>query len=187
MGQLDTYMPEQMDNPAADAPDVGGMPQGQANAVAGASVFASVITSVGNVWASHIRDQMANDTMTFNGKLKEIQGRLMMHSAKLAADRTRKRGVSFVKGQQAKYAALGVSSEGSPVQVMLDTTIQFELDARLTEINGNMGQANKQLESASAKSVGSSYLQEGISRAGTTLLTTTLDVAEKYYNPKGKD
>jgi len=150
-------------------------------------VFGTVISGLSSAYSSYVSGQMAADSMTFNAKIKEIQGRMLKHTAKLNADRTRERGVSYVKMQQAKYSKAGVRSEGSPVDVMIDSMANFEYDARITELNAEMGIASKQMEGASLQSKAQFYKEQGIRAAGGTLMDTTMDVVATYYNPKGND
>ena len=149
-------------------------------------VFGSVVSGIASIYSNYIQGQMAASAFTFNSKLKEIQARMITHTAKINADRQRKAATPFVARQKAKYMKAGVKSEGSPIDVMIDSQANFEYDARMTEVNAMMGAGNKQLEAANYVTKAEFEESQGIQKATQSLLTTTYDVAERYYNPKGK-
>ena len=169
---------------AAPSVNTGGT-AGQAQQAAGIGAIGSVITGLASAYAQWNAGQMAVKTMTFNAKLQDIQARLILHAAKLNANRQRQQGAAFVKSQRAKYAKAGVSSEGSPITVMIDTMANIEYDALLTEINANMSANDKYLTGSAMIAKGDQLAGEATVRAGETLLTKTVDAASRYYNPKG--
>jgi len=148
-------------------------------------VFGSVVNGIANAYTNYVQGEMAARSFTFNAKLKEIQGRMIKHTAKINADRQRKAAIPFMARQKAKYLKAGVKSEGSPINVMIDSVANFEYDARMTEVNAMMGEQNKQMEAEGYRGKAEFERGMGVNKATQSLLTTTYDVVGRYYNPKG--
>lgn len=93
---------------------------------------------------------------SFNAGLSELQARLIEQSSFLDQYRMGRQKKQFTSMQRAQYARSGVTSEGSPLEVMADSASQLELDKQIAKYNADiqknqyLSQANQQREQAKA-------------------------------------
>lgn len=87
----------------------------------------------------------------------------------------------FLSNQQALYAKSGVrSGEGSPLEVMIDTATQFELEKMMSKYNAEVGIAQNQNEATQREYLGKLSELRGNQRASQTLLSTAGSMAGSY-------
>jgi len=71
----------------------------------------------------------------YNQAVNEANSRVATLNANFEQDRKRKEGHRFVGTQQALYAKAGVRFEGSPVDMMMSTVKDIEMDIFAIELN----------------------------------------------------
>jgi len=88
-------------------------------------VFSGVIDTVGQFQ----QGQSASSAEQFNASVSRANARAVRISADLDIQRQRRQAESFKSSQRAGYAKAGVKFEGSPMDVMIDTAAQLEMDS----------------------------------------------------------
>ncbi len=112
------------------------------------SVAAGVMSGIANIANSFINAQQVRNAAKYNAGMSELQGRMTRLSADVEIKNIRKKAQSLFSYQRAAYAKAGLKMGGSPIQVMMDSLKEAELDAIYADINasyniGTMGnQAN---------------------------------------------
>lgn len=91
----------------------------------------------------------------------------------------------FVSAQQAGYAKAGVrTSQGSPLEVMIDSAAQFELDKMLAKFNAQTQAAQLENEANQRIKMGKAAEKSGYAAGTGTLLSTVGNSASSYYKLK---
>jgi len=113
----------------------------------------------------------------------EREAQMVEQSGAFDALQQRKQNRILSGTQKAAYGASGVELSGSPLDVMIQTAGEGELDANIMEWNyRNKAQAIRyagQSQAYQDEKAGDTYAASGMSRVGATLLTS----ASKYYSP----
>lgn len=92
----------------------------------------------------------------------------IQQSAKLDIMRIRRQARQVRSSQQAGYAKAGVTLEGSPLSVMIDSAAQAELDVAITKYNADV-------QAAQATEEGKGDMMKGIMKGAGTLLNSGMD------------
>ena len=126
-------------------------------------------------------------------QLAEQQAGMFEASGALDARRQREATARLVSKQKALYGASGVELSGSPLDVMINTSAEGELDAQIMEYNAKIKARNARMTAYGLRSqadyelqTGERYAQAGMIRAGSTLLTQGSNIYTKYVG-FGKD
>jgi len=97
----------------------------------------------------------------------------------------KKVGRRFVSAQQAAYGASGVkSTEGSPLEVMIDTAAQFELDQFISKWNAQTQASQLENEAKQRIKMGKAAERSGQVAAASTLLSTAGSAGKSIGNYK---
>ena len=75
--------------------------------------------------------------MDMNASLLEMDATMVLSDAEITAKRMKERGESFIGSQVASFAKAGVTFEGSPINVMLDSEKNIRLDILTMKSNAN--------------------------------------------------
>lgn len=100
---------------------------------------AAIVAAVGVV-SSLSQAQQQKSAAKYNEKLAENQAVGARQEAAAAADRQQRQSAKTIGTMQASYAASGVSTEGSPLEVLEESARNAELD-RLTILWNGEGRA----------------------------------------------
>ena len=100
---------------------------------------AAIVAAVGVV-SSLSQAQQQKSAAKYNEKLAENQAIGARQEAAAAADRQQRQSAKTIGTMQASYAASGVSTEGSPLEVLEESARNAELD-RLTILWNGEGRA----------------------------------------------
>lgn len=134
---------------------------------AAASIF-SIISTAMSVVSSISQASQQKQAAKYNQKVAENQAIASRQEAAANADMQRRRAAKQIGSMQASYAASGVSTEGSPLEVLEESARNAELD-RLSILWG--GETRAQGYEATArleKSRGSNAMASGLlSAAGS--------------------
>jgi len=91
----------------------------------------------------------------------------------------------FLSQQQAGYGASGVkSSQGSPLDVMIDSAANFEMEKMLSKYNAQTQAAQQQNEANQRIKMGKAAVRAGNAQATSTLLSTGAKTATSVGNYK---
>jgi hypothetical protein len=121
-------------------------PATQGMTASDAATGMGAISSVGSMFNSIIAASQAKRAGEFNQQMIEIQAKIYKTSADFEISRMRAKADELYKSQEATYIKSGVTFEGSPAEVMMQSYAQREVDALVTRWNANYmaGQANLQ-------------------------------------------
>ena len=180
----------------------------------GLLVAGTVMSAVGQIQ----QGQAASSQAKANASLTEMQGResqitaeynaavsranaeAIRTSADLDIARQRVAKETYRGAQVTRYASSGVKLEGSPLDAMIDTAAQFELDMMITDFNAKTAQSQQEFaaqqslragrsavllanqQASQQRAQGSAYKRAGYMGAGSTLLQTAAD----FYKPSSK-
>jgi len=130
---------------------------------------------------------VARDISEYNASLMREKARITRETAKYEEARLRKTVGRVKSRQRALYAKAGVTFEGSPLEVMVETATEAEMDALMIRYIGETEARGLEMEAISARWSGE--LQELTSRikAGRTILSTGAMLYGTYSAPGMKD
>lgn len=130
---------------------------------------AAIVAAVGVV-SSLSQAQQQKSAAKYNEKLAENQAVGARQEAAAAADRQQRQSAKTIGTMQASYAASGVSTEGSPLEVLEESARNAELD-RLTILWNGEGRAQGYQNTAELeRSRGKNAMASGyLSAAGSVM------------------
>ena len=130
---------------------------------------AAIVAAVGVV-SSLSQAQQQKSAAKYNEKLAENQAVGARQEAAAAADRQQRQSAKTIGTMQASYAASGVSTEGSPLEVLEESARNAELD-RLTILwNGESRAQGYQNTAELERSRGKNAMASGyLSAAGSVM------------------
>lgn len=130
---------------------------------------AAIVAAVGVV-SSLSQAQQQKSAAKYNEKLAENQAVGARQEAAAAADRQQRQSAKTIGTMQASYAASGVSTEGSPLEVLEESARNAELD-RLTILWNGEGRAQGYQNTAELeRSRGKNAMASGyLSAAGSAM------------------
>ena len=117
----------------------------------------------------------ANRAQQFNAAVSRANAQAIRQSAELDIYRQKKAARKFKGAQIAGYAKAGVRLEGSPLEVLLDSASEAELDMMITDYNARVGIAQTEAEAKQYKRAGKTALMQGLFAGGKTLLTAGVE------------
>ena len=113
----------------------------------------------------------ASKAEEFNASLMRANAQAIRHAADIDIYRQRKRAKSLHSTQKAKYAKAGVTLEGSPMEVMIDSAAEAELDMAITDYNAKVKMAQAESAAEQYEKSAKMYKMRGIMGGLNTLLT----------------
>lgn len=124
--------------------------------------------------------QDAKKASEYNASISRQEAELARQSGALDAERQRKQTGKIVGTQKTQYGASGVELTGSPLDVMIETAAEGELDARIIEYNANVLAAKGMSQAAYDEKLAGIYERSGMMKAGSTLLTQGSKISSDY-------
>lgn len=136
------------------------------------SIAAGVVSGLGDIANAFISTkrtkniykfnaEMAQLQGNFNAQMAKLQGRMIRLSANVEIENIRNRAESLYSAQRAGFAKAGVSLEGSPAAVLLETLEDSEYEAIFVDISAkyNVGLTETQasIYKLEAKTKGNLY------------------------------
>lgn len=159
-------------------------------ALAIASLVGIGTSVAGGIMSSQAQRQQGQDMAMAearNAAVANQTAEAIRVSGQYEADKQRRENAIFLGRQRALTAKSGVRFAGSPLDVMSDTIAQQELDLAALDYNTKVGMSRAKSQADYSNFLGSSYAQQGqiagnesLFKAGTTLLTSGADWANKY-------
>jgi hypothetical protein len=135
--------------------------------VAGALTLASTAVSA---YGQYQQGQQQAQAAEYNAAVARQQAEASREAGKLEAARIRKQKERLTGRQRAMYAKAGVTMEGSPMEVMLDSATDAEMDALITEYNYETQARQAGSQASMSQWRAGVYERTGTQRAGATLL-----------------
>jgi hypothetical protein len=111
-----------------------------------------------------------------NAKVADYQATMAANAAKTKELQQRELDRRILASQRTKYAASGVTTEGSPLLVMMESQRQAELDAMRIRYGGEVEATGWRARSAYYDTLSRQSMASGMIGAGRTLLTGATDI-----------
>jgi hypothetical protein len=125
--------------------------------------------------ASIVQGVQASNAAKANARAYEADAVAAQQAAALAEQQSRRESERLLSTQRARYAAAGVTLEGSPLLVQVDSAKQAELEALTIRYGGNVEATANRNKAAFQRSNASAYRAAGLINAGQTLLAGAND------------
>jgi len=136
----------------------------------GATTALLAASTAMGVGGSLIQGQQQAQAAEYNAAVARQQAEAARVAGELEAERIRIAGEKLTGQQKAMYAKSGVTFAGSPMEVMIDSATQNEMDALMTEYNYAIQASQAESEAALAEWRAKTAVTSSYMRAGTTLL-----------------
>jgi hypothetical protein len=118
--------------------------------------------------------------MEYNATLSELQAENIRRQGEIEQYQMGVQKALLRKKQTAVYAKSGVTFEGSPFEVMLDSAKAATFDMMIAEYNTKVGIMGAKSEAEMDRYYGKVYKQQGQFKAGTTLMTAGANLYSSY-------
>jgi hypothetical protein len=144
------------------------------------ALLATGIIGMGmSAYGQYREGQDAAEASQYNANMarqsSEMEAKMVEQSGELDASRQRKQVSRLIGTQKAYYAGSGVELSGSPLDLMIETAAEGELDAQIMEWNAKTKASairyGGQSQAAYDEKMAGTYARSGMYRAGSTLLT----------------
>jgi hypothetical protein len=139
------------------------------------AVASGVISGLTDIGLSFVNASRIKNTYKFNQGMADLQKRLVRIGSDVAIKNIRKQAQSMFGEQKAGYAKAGLSFEGSPMAVMLNTQKEYELSAIYEGINADLGISSIEGNSA----INTMQMKSAISDQYIGMGKTVLNMFEK--------
>lgn len=150
----------------------GGMSASSFGAV---SAFGSILSAIGGIYSGYLSKQVAEH----NAKVAEAQAELVQANIGVRNYISKKKIKELTGTQRAAYSKAGVKLTGSPIDVMVDSQSNMELETSLANINDQMTASGYQSEAMLYKAKGLASVATGWANASRSLLSTAGDLYTK--------
>ena len=147
--------------------------------VAIATIAAAVVSAAGTVYSADAQRKTAN----YNADVAEQNAIAIKKQNEVNEKAHRDQIRKILSTQRAMYGQSGVTMEGSPLLVQMDTVEQGELDALAIRYGGDVAAAKERSMANLYRMQGQQASTMGAINAGTTLLS---GASSAYKTYKGK-
>ena len=137
--------------------------------------------SIGSSLAEGKAQQQAHE---YNAAIYQQQAQLAKQQGDVQRLQLDREKVRTRKRQEVLYAKAGVQLTGSPLEVINDTASQFLFDDMIIGYNAQMGAARSRASAEYSRNLGNAAYEEGLWKAGTTLLTTAVGYGMNFAEPE---
>ena len=139
----------------------------------------------GQAQAAQGRQMQAQENL--NAMISDQNAKAIRQSGQFEADKQRRENIRLLGRQRALTAKSGVRFSGSPLDLMSDTIAEQELDLAALNFNTDIAARRATSQADYSRFLGSNYNEmgkiagnESLFKAGTTLLTSGSEWANKY-------
>ena len=146
-------------------------------ALIGLTVVSGITQAIGAYQQGKARQEAAE----YNAAVARQEGEIARRQAEIELYQTTEEARRMRSRQAALYAKAGVLSEGSPAYVIADTAAQYEFEKDVIKYNAEIGVSRAESQARYDEFMGEQYYQEGLFKAGTTLLGTGLSLGQRYF------
>ena len=159
--------------------------------VEGGLLIAGLVSSGISAYGSYREGQDAKEASLYNANVArtnaEMNATMIEQSGALDASRQRKQVSRLIGTQKAGFAGAGVELTGSPLDVMINTAAEGELDAQITEYNTKANAYSVRYGGRSQaeydEKLAGIYERSGNFKAGSTLLKAATETGGGYLTP----
>ena len=93
-----------------------------------------------------IQASEAKANAEFNAKVARNEAARKEEAGRLEADRIRREKIKLTKSQRVGFGKSGVTSEGTPIDVMIKSAAEEELNAQISQFNAGVSAAQSRTE-----------------------------------------
>jgi len=123
----------------------------------------------------------AAEASRYNADISRQSAEMTERAGALDAMRQRKQVSRALGTQKAQYGARGVEWTGSPLNVMIESATEGELDAQIIEYNSKVKAAGYMSQASYDERLADIYRRSGLYKAGSTILTQGANIGLNYY------
>jgi len=135
---------------------------------------ASALSGVAKAWNQVSAARQQGVTAEHNAEMMKLEARYQDLRADIEKTRLRRNTARLRSRQRAAYSAAGVNpDEGTPAEVGEETWDRAEYDAELIEMQAESAAMGYRGKAAGHQQTADTALSTGMTRAGTSLLSTT--------------
>lgn len=147
------------------------------------SAFGLILSAIGGVYGAYLN----KGVQEHNAKIAEAQAKLVEANIGVRNYVSQKQIAQMTGTQRASYAKAGVKPmTGSPIDVVVDTQSNMELETALSNINDRMTAAGYQSEADLRRAAGYAGVALASAKAAKSLLSTGTDIYLKTKLDTGK-
>lgn len=148
--------------------------------VAAAIAIAAAASAVAGATSAIVQSQQAAATADYNAEVASQQAELAKRAG-IAAEADTREGTALIRAtQRAQLADSGLTQEGTPLLVLLDTAAQAEVEAQRARYTGKVAEQGALANVGLAKLQRQQAIQGGVIGAGTSLLTGAANAGSRY-------
>jgi len=140
-------------------------------------------------FSAYLSARLSKATAEYNSAIIQANNKIQQAAYKFEVKRQRARGAKLVGAQRSAYAKAGVRFRGSPVDVMVETVKQIELDVFTTEFNAEASSFRASMDMRQqnymARQFGRDSKVQPWVQGINTLASNVISTGAEYY--KGKD
>jgi hypothetical protein len=144
------------------------------------AIAAAAASAAAGATGAIVQSRQASATARFNQDISEQQAELARRAGSAAEADTREQSARIMALQRAQLGDSGITGEGTPLLLLLDSAQQAEVEAGRARYTG---QVNEQAAEASAnlyRTRGAQARAGGVIGAGTSLLTGAASAGSAY-------
>lgn len=133
-------------------------------------VTSGAISGLTSIATGLINAQRTKNVYKFNAGMAQLQGRVARLQADVEIKRIRQDARSLLSSQRAAYAKSGVMLTGSPLEIMIQSMKDAELDIIFTNINADLATTGYNIQAGLYKSAAKSAQMDSFVDVGKTIL-----------------
>jgi len=145
--------------------------------LATATLATAGLSAVGSI----MQGKAMQSAEEMNAQVARQEAEAIRRATDFEIERRREEREKLLGRQRALYAKAGVKFSGSPLTVMIDTIADYEMDFAMLRYNSQIGISRTMSEAQYREQLGKSYLTESYIKAGTTLLSTGVNLAYQKW------
>lgn len=145
------------------------------------AIAATVASAAASAYASYQSGKSQQAAADFNAEMAARQAKQAQDVAKIKEENYREEVARRMAKIRADYAAAGVTTEGTPLLVMMDSARQAERDAQRIRYGGEIESFAYQGEAGLQRMTGKQAYQAGLIGAGVSLLSGASRIGGMYY------
>jgi len=148
--------------------------------VAAIAGIAAAASAVAGATTAIVSSQQASAAADYNSEIAEQQAELARRAGKAAEADQREANARVMAQQRAQLADSGITGEGTPLLLLLDTAAQAEVEAQRAKYTGKVNEQSSLANAGLFKLQKEQAVTRGAVGAGTSLLTGAAGVASAY-------
>jgi len=145
------------------------------------AVVGGVVGTAASVYGSYKEGQDAAEASRYNASIARESAGMTEQAGALDAQRQRKQVSRVISAQKAQAGASGIELTGSPLDVMIESATEGELDAQIIEYNTKVRARGFMSQASYDDQLATTQERAGLFKAGTTLLTSATQIGSQYY------